>query len=117
MATPAVTPSSTALTQIQATYFYLNDNFDALYAACGGDNAKTTSLRSSYVTARDGFYATVNGIIAENDPLVAAESDQLATLNSQIQQSVIGLGTIAKVLQNIDSAVQLVTKIAMLGVV
>ena len=117
MATPTVTPSSNALASIEDTYFYLDDNFDALYAACGNDDAKTRSLRSSYVTARDAFYASVNKVIADNDPLVRSESQQLMSLNNQIQQSVISLGSIATVLQKIDSAIQLVTKIAMIGVV
>jgi|GEM_PF-2870113 len=116
MATPVLSPSSPTLAQIQSLYFYLDQNFDDLYSLCQS-NAQRTALRSDYISARDTFYATVNKIIVDSDPLIASESNQLQVLTDKINNSELGLETISTVLQYIADAVQLATKLAAVAAV
>ena len=86
------------LTELRDLYFYLDNNFDDLKAACKTDDQKK-ALQQSYAAARDAFGQAVTLTFDEDDAEIIDLASQLKAVNGTLADMQASLGKIAKILQ------------------
>jgi 2'-5' RNA ligase len=101
------------LTALRDSYFYLDNNFDDLKAACNDQQKK--ELGKSYASARDNFHKAVTLLFDEDDAQIGELTENLKDINAQIDAMKVSLGKIASILRLVDKAVDAGTKLMSLA--
>ena len=101
---------NTSLIELRDIYFFLDDNFDDLKAACKTAEQKS-ALAQSYSEARDNFHRAVVLLFKEDDEQITKLTTDLRGLNNTLASMKNSLSNIAKVIQIITKAVDVGTKL------
>jgi thymidylate synthase len=99
---------------LKTLYFTLDQNFNELFGACQTD-AQRNQLRKDYVNARDNFWEAQNRTFREDDPIVKQIGVDLAKVQTKIQKDLGKLKDIVSMLQFIDTAVSLGSRLITLA--
>jgi hypothetical protein len=103
-----------ALAVLENLYIFLTSNLSALQAACPDDPQKS-ELMSLYVSARKNYWQCIDVTLHEDDPMIVSLVAQMKTQQSVITQETAVLNDVAKLLNDLTTAVQIGAKIATLA--
>ena len=95
-----------ALSDVQATYTNLDDQYNMLLAACTSEQQRT-DLSVRYAQAQDAYNACIDKMLQDDAPDVASLNGQLQTANDQLKNAVAVMGNMSTVLDNITTAITL----------
>lgn len=104
------------LAAIKATWRFLDDNYDELYAACETQDQRDR-LRNLHMVARDAFFAAIAARLEDDNQVVQGIRKDLAAANAASKKSLAGLKKIVDVLQLLTQAVRLAGSLAALAAV
>jgi len=99
------------LQELEATYFTLQSQIDALNEDCQ-TQAQSNMLSAQYVQARQNYWACVNKAFHDDDPQVVSLTNQIDAANQQLSNAVGELGDITQTLNYITNVVTLGTQLA-----
>src|SRR5262245_54106130 len=102
------------LSTLKDLYLFLDQNFEDLFSECTDDDQRQ-QLRHDYVIVRDGFYQARNLVFDDNDPVVASLSKRLADSQQEMQGMLKNLKNIVKMLDLVTDAVNLSSRLIVLG--
>lgn len=103
-----------ALGALEDLYVFLTSNLSALQAACPADPQKT-ELMTLYVAARRNYWQCIDVTLHDDDPAIMSLVAQMKTQQAAITQEVAILNDVAKILNDLTTAVQIGAKIAALA--
>jgi len=106
---------ASTLNTVKDLYFFLDQNFEDLFSECTDDDQRQ-QLRHDYVIVRDGFYQARNLVFDDNDPVVSSLSKRLADSQQEMQGMLKNLKNIVKMLDLVTDAVNLSSRLIVLGV-
>lgn len=95
-----------ALSDVQNTFLTLDQHYNMLLAACPTQDARA-ALGVQYAAAQKNYQMCVDQFLASDDPAVAAVSQQLQAANQVVSQAEKEMGTITKVLDHVNTALEL----------
>jgi hypothetical protein len=95
-------------------YTYLETNFDTLYAQCSTPQQQT-DFRSSYVAARDTYWAAISKSLMDNNPTVDKLTTDLVATNAGIKGQLSGIQDMVAFIKLVGAAVQLAASLATLA--
>ncbi len=101
-----------ALAALENNYITIQDQVNML--AISGDQATRDTLNTKLVAARSAYWSCVNKAFHDDDPQVVALTKELRQQTEAIKDAEENLGNIAKVLDQITTAVTSATKLAAL---
>jgi len=101
---------SDALSALEALYVFLTSNLSALQGACPADPEKS-QLMSLYVAARINYWKGIDATFHDDDPAVASLVAQMNAQQKTITDEVAALSDVAKILNDITTAVQIGKKL------
>lgn len=99
-----------ALAALEQNYMTIQDQLNML--ALGGDQAQRDALSTQLVAARSAYWSCVNKAFHDDDPRVIALTAELVKQTEAIEGAVQDLGNIARVLDQITTAVTSASKLA-----
>jgi hypothetical protein len=99
-----------ALAALEQNYMNIQAQVGTLSLNC--DPAQKQQLISQLVAARSAYWNCVNKAFHDDDPQVIELTNQLKASNDELQKDTKELGGIASVLDKIDTAVTIATKLA-----
>jgi transcriptional regulator with GAF, ATPase, and Fis domain len=102
--------TNTSLIELRDTYFFLDNNFDELKAACKTDEQRK-GLSDSYTAARDNFHKAVALVFEEGDQVVDQLTLEMKDLNATLSEMKSSLSKIAKIIQLVTKVVDVGTKL------
>jgi len=97
---------------LERNYITIQDQVNMLSLNC--DQTERDSLNTQLVAARSAYWSCVNKAFHDDDPLVVALTAQVKKQTEAIDEAVQSLGDIAKVLDQITTAVNTAAKLAAL---
>jgi hypothetical protein len=103
-----------SLAALEDLYIFLTSNLAALQAACPVDPQRS-ELMSLYVAARRNYWQCIDVTMHDDDPALVSLVAQMKTQQSVITHEVLVLNDVAKLLNDLTTAVQIGTKIAALA--
>ena len=103
-----------SLKLLEQQYFFLDENFNKLFAGCTTDDQRD-QLRRDYVNSRDNYWESRDRAFADNDPHVVSLCAELKKAQDDIEQMLSKLKKFAATLQAVTSAVKLGSSLIMLG--
>ncbi len=95
-----------ALAEVQDTFVSLNANYTMLRVACRSD-AERQELADRYTKAQAEYYDCVNKMLSDDDAEVATLCKELTDANKGIKNSIQMMGEISKVIDIIDTALNI----------
>jgi hypothetical protein len=101
-----------AMAALELNYITIQDQVNMLSLNC--DQTERDALNSRLVAARSAYWSCVNKAFHDDDPQVAALTTQLKQQTQAIEDAVQDMGDIAKVLDQITTAVNTAAKLATL---
>lgn len=101
-----------AMAVLEQNYIIIQDQVNLLALSC--DQAERDSLNTQLVAARSAYWSCVNKAFHDDDPKVVALTAQLKQQIQPIEDAVERMGDIAKVLDQITTAVNTAAKLAAL---
>jgi hypothetical protein len=108
--------SSATLAALQAQYFYLDRNFNRLFAAATSDEQRD-ELRADYVQARENYWKARTEAFNDDDPMVAGLRQKVTDAQQQIERSGQRIGDVAALLDLITGAVNFGSRLVSLAAV
>jgi hypothetical protein len=99
---------------IRINYSQLDDNRDAIFAACATD-AQRAQFRALFAAAREAYFDALDKAFDVNNPTVQTLTQQLDTTNKDIQGQVTALKDVVAFLNTVAAAVKLATTLAKLA--
>jgi hypothetical protein len=99
------------LQELETTYFTLQQQIGSLGDACQ-TQVQRDALSTQYVQARQNYWNCVNKAFHDDDPVVISLTNRVEAANQQIAHLDTQLEGIAKIIDDITSAVKLGTQIA-----
>ena len=97
---------------LEQNYITIQDQVDMLSLNC--DQTERDSLNTQLVAARSAYWSCVNKAFHDDDPQVVALTAKLKQQTQAIEDAVQEMGDIAKVLDQITTAVNTAAKLAAL---
>jgi len=97
---------------LEQNYIAIQDQVNMLSLNC--DQAERDALNTQLVAARSAYWSCVNKAFHDDDPQVVALTTQLKQQTQSITDAVQNMGDIAKVLDQITTAVNTAAKLAAL---
>jgi len=94
------------LAEVEATYFLLEENFDAIYEHCT-EAAERQLLRNLHAAARDAYWRGVASSLEDGNQVVRDIYADLSAANQQIRNLISGLQSVAALLALVKQAVRL----------
>jgi outer membrane murein-binding lipoprotein Lpp len=99
-----------ALTDVQNTFLLFDAQYSVLLAGCTSQPQRE-ALIDQYAAAQLNYQKALNATLEDDDAQVAALSQQLKAANTQVVQATANLGNIARVIDDITTAVSLGAKL------
>ncbi len=104
-----------ALAAVEALYFKLQQQVGMLSLAATSQ-AQKDAFMTQYVAARTAYWACVNKMFHDDDPVVVSLTAQLNAANDKVSNAVSEMGNISAVLDDITLAVTLAGQLSTLVV-
>jgi hypothetical protein len=101
---------SDALNALEGLYVFLTTNLSVLQSTYPAEPQKS-ELMSLYVTARTNYWKCIDATFHDDDPQVASLVSQMKTQQTAITAEVAALTDVAKILNDITTAVQIGAKL------
>ncbi|HEX2254512.1 MAG TPA: hypothetical protein VHQ65_14680 [Thermoanaerobaculia bacterium] len=105
---------SQAFQALETQYFYLNTNFNRLFAAAKTPEDQDT-LRQDFVQARDNYRKAQVERFRDGDPMVQDLTAKVVAAQKQIEASAEKLQDVSKVLDLVTDAVNLASRLVILA--
>ncbi len=94
------------LAEVEATYFLLEENFDAIYEHCT-ETAERQLLRNLHAAARDAYWRGVASSLEDGNQVVRDIYADLVAANQQIRGLITSLQNVGGLLSLVKQAVRL----------
>lgn len=107
---------SPTLAALQEQYFYLDRNFNRLFAATATDEQRDT-LRNDYVQARENYWKARSQVFNEDDPMVGDLRDKVTAAQRKIEKAGERIADVGALLDTITGAVNFGARLVSLAAV
>jgi hypothetical protein len=114
--TAGATSAADTFAMLQKQYFYLDQNFNRLFAATTTDDERDT-LRTDYVQARDNYWKARGQRFNDDDPMVQELQQKVGAAQQQIEKAGQRLDDVAGFLDLVTNAVNLGSRLVSLAAV
>ncbi len=114
--TPGAAGAADTFAMLQEQYFYLDRNFNRLFAAATTDELRDT-LRTDYVQARDNYWKARGQRFNEDDPMVQDLQQKVGAAQQRIEKAGKRLENVAGFLDLVTEAVNLGSRLVSLAAV
>ena len=105
---------SDALQSLENQYFYLTSHLSDLQAKYPAEPEKSKFM-TQYVNSRRNYFNSINKIFHDDDPAIVSLCAQMKQQQSVIKKEVETMADVAKLLNDITTAVQVGAKLASLA--
>jgi hypothetical protein len=105
---------SDALQSLENQYFYLTSNLATLQAKYPNEPEKSQFM-TQYVNSRRNYFNSINKIFHDDDPAIISLCKQMKQQQAVIKKEVDTMSDVAKLLNDITTAVQVGAKLASLA--
>jgi hypothetical protein len=103
---PPVEMQQKYLSEVEATYAFLEENFDALYERCAAP-ADRQLLRSLHAAGRDAYWRAVASALRDGNQIVHEIYSDLLAVNQQLRDQLASLQNVGALLALARQAVRL----------
>lgn len=110
------TSSADTFAMLQKQYFYLDQNFNRLFAATTTDDERD-ALRTDYVQSRDNYWKARGQRFNDDDPMVQELQQKVTDAQQRIETAGQRLDDIAGFLDLVTNAVNLGSRLVSLAAV